>query len=124
MPDHTLIVVRDHDDEFGPDASIECHGVTEACAEWIECRKPECSTDDDERSALDDFTAHGEQHRYSNGDLGNFWAVRSGGCYAESRNDADAQEFAEKRRLGSGRYPVDVEIDDSTVIITLAEVDA
>jgi hypothetical protein len=120
MPaNHTLVVHRGHEAEFGPDASIECHGVTETCAEWVEC-KPECNAAGDNTGVTDDFTAHGFQHRYFDQQPYGFWAVRSGGCYAEGRNDADAVEFAEEQKLSSGRYPVNVEVDDSTVIISFA----
>ena len=119
---HTLIVSRDPDPELMPDAEIECHGVTDACAEWTECRVAECPGNTGQDDTLWDVSdmAHGVQHRYIYNDAGDFWGVRSGGCYAMNRNDADAQEFAEEHNLGSGRYAVDVEIDDSTVIITLA----
>lgn len=120
---HTLVVSRDHDAEYEPDASIECHGVTDTCAEWVECENTFCSAGaiDDERTVV---TAHDVEHRYFDQQPHGFWAVRSGGCYAESCNDADAREFAEEQKLGSGRHPVNVEVDDSTVIITLAEVPA
>ncbi len=123
---HTLIVSRDPDPQYGPDAEIRCNGVTETCAEWVECKVAECPANTGGDDTLYDVSdvAHGQQHRYFDQQPYGFWAVRSGGCYAESRNDADAQEFAEEQKLGSGEYPVNVEVDASTVIITLAEVNA
>ncbi|WP_433730803.1 hypothetical protein ACQP2Y_21055 [Actinoplanes sp. CA-051413] len=118
---HILTVTRDADDEYGPAADITCPGVTETCAEWVECKRTVCSaraTDDDSTDA----TAHGEQHRYFDEDTPTgYWAVRSGDCYAQNHGEAAAEEFAEERHLGSGTYPVTVEADGSTVILVMAD---
>jgi len=118
---HILTVLRDADEEFGPSADISCPGVTEACAEWVECTSAECKTFADERPSADDFTAHGQEHRYFDESHDSYWGIRSGFCYAENSGDAAAEEFAEQEKLDAGRYTVTVEVDGSTVIITGAE---
>lgn len=117
---HILTVLRDADEEFGPDADISCPGVTEACAEWVECTSAECKAFADERTSADDFTAHGQEHRYFDEQPSGYWAVRTGFCYAENHGYAEASEFAEQEKLDAGRYAVTVEVDDSTIIITAA----
>jgi hypothetical protein len=121
MTIHTITVLRDADPELMPEAEIHCPGVTDTCAEWVECQNPECAAEDDERSTLDDYTAHDQQHRYFDEQPSGYWAVRSGFCYAENHGDAEASEFAEREKLGAGRHNVLVEVDDSTVILTLAD---
>lgn len=113
---HTLIVTRDP--EFGTDAEIRCAQVTDDCAEWVECKEANCRAVDVE-DAYARPTAHGQQHQFFDEGGESYWAVRSGFCYAENHGDPDAAEFAEKHDLNSGRYAVDVEVDDSTIILAL-----
>ncbi len=120
MMAHTLIVTRDPDDEYGPDADIQCPGVTEACAEWIECSRTFCSVHASD-DTLTDVIGHGETHRYFDQQPHGYWAVRTGFCYAENHGDAEASEFAEERKLDAGRYAVTVEVDDSTIILSAPE---
>jgi hypothetical protein len=121
-PHHTLTVSRDPDPEFGPTADITCHGVTDACAEWSECKVAECPGNTGQDDVLYDVSPHAheqEHRRFDEQGPDDYWAVRTGFCWAENHGDAEAAEFAEEQKLGAGQYPVIVEVDDTSMSITL-----
>lgn len=110
MTNHVIVVLRDPDGEFAPDVEIECPGVTDACAEWIECKVADCPANtggDDTFYDVSDV-AHGEQHRY----IDDTWMIRTGFCYAENHGHDAAGQFVERHQLGAGRYEVVPEFDD------------
>lgn len=124
---HTLIIKVDRHplDHEPPDVdfTVKCHGVTDACAEWTECKQADCPGNTGGDDTLYDVSpiAHGQEHRYFDETTATgYWAVRTGGCWAENNGHAAAEEFAEEQGLADGTYDVDVEVDDSTVIITRA----
>ncbi|GGN38979.1 hypothetical protein FHR83_006819 [Actinoplanes campanulatus] len=123
-PHHTLTVTRDPDPEFGPTADITCHGVTDNCAEWTECKIAECPGNTGQDDTLYDVSpyAHGQEHRrFDEQAADDYWAVRTGHCWAENHGDAEAEEFAEKQQLGAGEYAVAVVVDDTSMTITFVD---
>ena len=119
---HALIIHRDLDVEYGPSVDIECPGVTEACRMWVECRTPECpgSNGGDDTLHVVSPIAHGVEHRHFDEGPGGYWGIRSDECYALDHGHAAGEEFADEHHLGTGRHEVFVEVDETTVIFTLA----
>lgn len=119
---HILVVSRDPDPQLGASAYLECPGVTPECAMWVRCEQDGCPTAaDDEGPAEGIWRAefHGVEHRWFDEEVSReFWGVETDQCYAVEQNDAPAEEFAEEQQLGSGRYPVTVEIDGNAVILS------
>ena len=114
MPNHVLTIKIDvpHGAYADMDVSIECPGVTDACAEWVECPDGDCpgyGGRDDEFE--DGNRAHGEEHRNIDG----AWMIRSGFCFAENHGHDAAGQMAERLSLGIGRYEVIPEFDDGTL---------
>ncbi len=112
MPNHVLTIKIDvpHDDYADMDVSIECPGVTDACAEWQECQVNGCpgTTGDDFEEGN---VAHGVRHRNIEG----CWMTRSGFCFAENHGHDAAVQMAERLGLDAGRYEVVPEFDDGTL---------
>lgn len=100
-------------DPAEPEFTITCPGVTDACAEWVECPNGDCpgwGARDDEFEVGN--LAHGEEHS----NLDGTWMIRSGGCYAETHGHAEAAEFAERNHLSAGQYHVRPQFDDGMIV--------
>lgn len=112
MTNHLIVLARDPDPEFAPDVDIECPGVTDACAEWIECMISTCPGKTDSSLFGEGDVGHGVQHRNIQG----AWMVRSGFCFAENHGHGVASEFVERHELGAGRHEVIPEFEDDTLV--------
>ena len=110
MSAHVLeIVATPALDDGDFDVEIKCPGVTDVCAEWMECKVDECPGRDGDDDALSDTSgvAHGEEHQYIDG-----WMVRSGNCWLINHGHSAAAEIAEDKKLRPGRYQVTPEFED------------
>lgn len=122
MTHHVLIIksieaVTDDDTglsiDFTYDIDIECPGVTDVCAEWVECGVAECTMPAEYNHSSRDALGHGVEHRWFREP--SIWGVRSGFCFAAIHGHDIAGEVAERLRLGAGRYEVDPEFEDGSL---------
>jgi hypothetical protein len=114
VPIHDLIISFVGGSDWADvDVEIKCLGITDECAEWINCEVPECPGSTGGDDTLHDVSdvAHGQQHKY----LDESWMVRSGSCYLANHGHDMAGQVAEKLGLGDGRYEVTPEFDDGTL---------
>lgn len=116
-PPHVLVVIDEDGDRSWMRYSVECPGVTDVCAEWLECRDCTRRAAADETFAEqlhDAGEAHGVDHTWWDG---TWWTPGSDRCwvagYSELSDAADGVPGADK----PGRYPIAHAVEDSEYLI-------
>jgi hypothetical protein len=95
------------------EVSIECPGVTDACAEWVECSVAGCTVPREYNHEARDALGHGAEHRWFR-EL-SIWGVRSGFCFVVNHGHGVGGEVAERSQLGVGPYEVEPEFEDGSL---------
>jgi hypothetical protein len=105
--DNGVVIDRNYE------VSIECPGVTDACAEWVECVVASCTVPAEYNHDARDALGHGVAHRWFREP--SIWATRSPFCFVVNHGHDIAGEVAERNQLGVGPHDVEPEFEDGSL---------